>query len=99
LVSGTEGFHIRHTHVIQAPLESPNANCHAGSRDWKYSSGWKKVLTDKAFNNRNATRKAMMLQADQVSAGMGMAVFMGFILSIQFVYVYCSTVVSDVLKC
>jgi hypothetical protein len=27
------------THVIQAPLSFPKAISHAGSNDWKYSSG------------------------------------------------------------
>ena len=42
------------TQVIQAPLSSPKAICQAGSSDWKYSSGWKKVCTLKAFTTRNA---------------------------------------------
>ena len=44
------------TQVIQAPLSEPKAICHAGSSDWKYSSGWKKVLILKAFKIRNAIR-------------------------------------------
>lgn len=33
----------RRTQVNQAPLWGPKARFHAGSRAWKYSSGWKKV--------------------------------------------------------
>lgn len=45
------------THVIQAPLPLPNTTCQAGSNDWKYSSGWKKVRKESAFTKRNATRR------------------------------------------
>lgn len=48
------------TQVIQAPLPLPNAICQAGSRDWKYSSGWKKVLTLSALRILNATRNKKM---------------------------------------
>src|SRR5271170_4813292 len=51
---GTSGAAL--THVIQAPLFFPNAICHAGSSDWKYSSGWKKVRIVRALSIRNATR-------------------------------------------
>jgi hypothetical protein len=44
------------THVIQAPLWLPNAIFHAGSSDWKYSSGWKKVFTQSALIMRKHTR-------------------------------------------
>lgn len=37
------------TQVVQAPLSGPKAASQAGSRDWKYSSGWKKVLMLKAL--------------------------------------------------
>lgn len=39
------------TQVIHAPLSPPKASCHAGSRAWKYSSGWKKVATASALTN------------------------------------------------
>lgn len=45
------------TQVIHVPLSRPNAICHAGSRDWKNSSGWKKVWIVKALRRRKATRK------------------------------------------
>ena len=41
-----------HSHVIQAPDVGPKAICQAGSRAWKYSSGWKKVLIVNAFRRR-----------------------------------------------
>ena len=44
------------TQVIHAPLSAPKAISQAGSRDWKNSSGWKKVLTLSAFRILNATR-------------------------------------------
>ena len=44
--------------MIQAPLSAPKAISHAGSSDWKNSSGWKKVLTLRALSIRNATRKS-----------------------------------------
>lgn len=44
------------THVIQAPLFASNAISQAGSSDWKYSSGWKKVRIVSAFRMRNAIR-------------------------------------------
>lgn len=40
------------TQVSQAPLEEPNAISHAGSRAWKYSSGWKKVVMERALMRR-----------------------------------------------
>lgn len=46
------------THVIQALLAPPNASCQAGSRDWKNSSGWKKVRSVSAFTVRKASNKA-----------------------------------------
>lgn len=46
------------THVIHGPLLSPKAICHAGSSDWKYSSGWKKVLMLNALRIRNAIRNS-----------------------------------------
>lgn len=44
------------TQVIHAPLFEPNAISQAGSSDWKYSSGWKKVRMLSAFKIRNAIR-------------------------------------------
>ena len=44
------------TQVIHAPLFAPKAISHAGSSDWKNSSGWKKVSTLSAFRILNATR-------------------------------------------
>jgi hypothetical protein len=41
----------------------PKAICHAGSSDWKNSSGWKKVRTASALRRRNAIRKRKMLVA------------------------------------
>lgn len=49
-----------YTQVIHAPLSSPKAICQAGSSDWKYSSGWKNVLTLSAFRILNATRNRKM---------------------------------------
>ena len=46
------------TQVIQAPLSGPKTSTHAGSSDWKYSSGWKKVLTVNALTRRRATSAA-----------------------------------------
>lgn len=46
------------TQVIQALLASPKASCQAGSRDWKNSSGWKKVCKAKAFVRRKASSRA-----------------------------------------
>lgn len=40
--------------MSQALLSWPKASCHAGSRDWKNSSGWKKVRSVNAFTTRNA---------------------------------------------
>ena len=37
---------------------NPKAICHAGSSDWKYSSGWKKVLMLNALRIRNAIRNS-----------------------------------------
>jgi hypothetical protein len=48
------------TQVIHAPLSLPNAICQAGSRDWKYSSGWKNVLMLSALKILNATRNSRM---------------------------------------
>lgn len=42
--------------MIHAPLSGPKAICHAGSSDWKYSSGWKNVLILSALRIRKATR-------------------------------------------
>lgn len=53
------------TQVIQAPLSGPKAICHAGSSDWKYSSGWKKVLVDRAFAIRNASSTPKTRDAGQ----------------------------------
>ena len=55
-----DGWGISHflTQVIQAPLSAPNAIRHAGSSDWKYSSGWKKVLMLRALTMRIASRTA-----------------------------------------
>jgi hypothetical protein len=47
--------------VIQGPWLSPNAIFHAGSRDWKNSSGWKNVRTVRALTRRKAMRKRRML--------------------------------------
>ena len=44
------------TQVIHAPLSLPKAICHAGSSDWKNSSGWKKVLILSAFRILNAIK-------------------------------------------
>jgi hypothetical protein len=46
------------TQVIQALLEAPKARRQAGSRDWKYSSGWKKVRSVRALAVRNASSRA-----------------------------------------
>lgn len=43
----------------------PNAICHAGSNDWKNSSGWKNVRTTSALTRRNATRQKKMLVAGE----------------------------------
>lgn len=48
------------TQVIQAPLSAPKAISHAGSSDWKYSSGWKNVLILSALSIRNAIRNSKM---------------------------------------
>jgi hypothetical protein len=48
------------TQVIHAPLDAPNAISHAGSRDWKYSSGWKKVRMVMAFTKRRMMRRYIM---------------------------------------
>jgi hypothetical protein len=53
--------------VIQGPWLSPNAIFHAGSRDWKNSSGWKNVRTVRALTRRKAMRKRRML--DDASGG------------------------------
>ena len=53
------------THVIQAWLSAPNASCHAGSRDWKYSSGWKKVHSVNAFTMRKASSNANIPSAEE----------------------------------
>lgn len=42
--------------MIQAPLSGPKAICHAGSRAWKYSSGWKKVCMKWALMMRKMKR-------------------------------------------
>jgi hypothetical protein len=52
------------TQVIQALLASPKASCQAGSRDWKNSSGWKKVCRVNAFARRKASSKAKMGSAE-----------------------------------
>ena len=44
------------TQVSQAPLRGPKASCQAGSRAWKYSSGWKKVASQKALMRRTVSR-------------------------------------------
>jgi hypothetical protein len=46
------------TQVIQALLDWPKARRQAGSRDWKYSSGWKKVRRVRALAMRNASSRA-----------------------------------------
>jgi len=46
--------------VIHAPLSLPNTICQAGSKDWKYSSGWKNVLMLSAFKILNAIRNNRM---------------------------------------
>jgi hypothetical protein len=48
------------TQVIQALLAGPKASCHAGSRDWKNSSGWKKERRVSAFTMRKASSRAKM---------------------------------------
>jgi len=52
------------TQVIQALLVSPKASCHAGSSDWKYSSGWKKVRSVSAFTMRKASSSAKTPSAE-----------------------------------
>ena len=52
------------TQVIQGAWSSPNAARQAGSRDWKNSSGWKKVRTVKALTRRKAMRKRKMRRED-----------------------------------
>lgn len=47
----------RPTQVIQAPESGPKASCQAGSRDWKNSSGWKKVWRRRALRRRRARRR------------------------------------------
>ena len=43
-MGGGKGRDWRSTQVSEsAPPLEPKARLHAGSRDWKYSSGWKKV--------------------------------------------------------
>ena len=41
-------------------LAPPKASCHAGSSDWKNSSGWKKVRRVSAFTMRKASSNAKM---------------------------------------
>ena len=62
--SGSMGFEGGFTHVIQAPWWWPKASCHAGSRDWKNSSGWKKVRSVRAFTMRNASSRANTLSVE-----------------------------------
>jgi len=64
-ISKHEDFHEgkKPTQVIHAPLSLPNAICQAGSKDWKYSSGWKNVRMLSAFRILNATRNNRMSRA------------------------------------
>ena len=48
------------TQVIQAWVAGPKASCHAGSSDWKNSSGWKKGRRVSAFTMRKASSNAKM---------------------------------------
>ncbi len=50
------------TQVIQGPWSPPNAIFHAGSSDWKNSSGWKNVRTVRALMRRKAMRKRRMFE-------------------------------------
>lgn len=60
-LTGNDGvFESGFTQVIQALLEGPKASCHAGSRDWKNSSGWKKERRVSAFTMRKASSRAKM---------------------------------------
>jgi hypothetical protein len=60
-LTGDDGaFEREFTQVIQALLSGPKASCHAGSRDWKNSSGWKKERRVSAFTMRKASSKAKM---------------------------------------
>lgn len=43
--------------MIQAAAGWPKASCHAGSRDWKNSSGWKKVRSVRALTMRRASSR------------------------------------------
>ena len=43
---------IKNTQVNHAPLLEPKARSQAGSRDWKNSSGWKKVAIHQALMSR-----------------------------------------------
>lgn len=42
----------KQTQVNHAPLLEPKAKSQAGSRDWKNSSGWKKVAIHQALMSR-----------------------------------------------
>ena len=55
---GTDQGRREVTQVIQALLAPPKASCHAGSSDWKNSSGWKKVRSVSAFTVRKASSSA-----------------------------------------
>lgn len=67
-IQGERGHHYetgtgeRRTQVMYAPLSDPKAAAHAGSRDWKYSSGWKKVQTRAAFTRRRRSSEARTLR-------------------------------------
>lgn len=50
------------TQVIQGPWSPPNAIFHAGSSDWKNSSGWKNVRTVRALTRRKAMRRRRMFE-------------------------------------
>ena len=62
-------FRETHTQVIHAPELGPKAIPHAGSSDWKYSSGWKKVFIQRAFMMRNT-----MSAASAIGLGYAMTV-------------------------
>lgn len=61
------------TQVIQALLSLPKAVCHAGSNDWKYSSGWKKVLTARALTVRATRSRPRMTRSSLRPAWAGSA--------------------------
>lgn len=60
LTEAKTGREYLFTQVSQAPLSLPKAMLHAGSRAWKYSSGWKKVRTQRALMKRNTSNALKM---------------------------------------